>query len=203
MMQEQEQQKTLPLTEMPQYRCQKVVRALQIGAMEIHKDDSATIVPQDDRYPQFTTREGFAAGWKATLERTARMSKDFNDPGYFVMYDDGYTSWSPTAAFEKGYARVVEDTPFDPEVREIAEGLYEGTSVSTNLAEQMARRFGKAQALTFFGLMSPEVQAFWCRIAQQIVDHSKEWQPNDGSACVLSERETYRLRALMMAWAPS
>lgn len=25
---------------------------------------------------------------------------------YFVVYDDGYSSWSPAKAFEEGYARV-------------------------------------------------------------------------------------------------
>lgn len=28
--------------------------------------------------------------------------------GYYVRYEDGYTSWSPAAAFEAGYARVTE-----------------------------------------------------------------------------------------------
>jgi hypothetical protein len=26
--------------------------------------------------------------------------------GYFVVYDDGYTSYSPAAAFESGYSRI-------------------------------------------------------------------------------------------------
>lgn len=86
----------------------------------------------------------------------------------------------------------------DNETHAIAEGLYEGQpSVCSNMAEQMARRFGKAGALSFFGLMGPEVQWFWCNIAQQIIDHSKEWQENNGCACVLSDRETERLRRLM------
>lgn len=29
--------------------------------------------------------------------------------GYFVKYADGYTSWSPAAAFEEGYTAVVHD----------------------------------------------------------------------------------------------
>lgn len=33
------------------------------------------------------------------------------DEGYFVKYEDGYTSWSPKAVFEKAY-RPVEGLPF-------------------------------------------------------------------------------------------
>jgi len=29
-----------------------------------------------------------------------------SDPGYYVVYEDGYQSWSPTQAFEEGYTRV-------------------------------------------------------------------------------------------------
>ena len=27
------------------------------------------------------------------------------DPGYYVVYEDGYESWSPTKAFEDGHTR--------------------------------------------------------------------------------------------------
>lgn len=30
--------------------------------------------------------------------------------GYYVVYQDGYTSWSPAAAFEEGYAEIKPDT---------------------------------------------------------------------------------------------
>lgn len=28
--------------------------------------------------------------------------------GYYVLYDDGYQSWSPAEAFETGYTKVVD-----------------------------------------------------------------------------------------------
>jgi hypothetical protein len=36
-----------------------------------------------------------------------------DDLGYFVVYEDGYQSWSPTEAFEKGYTKRpdVEQAP--------------------------------------------------------------------------------------------
>lgn len=70
-------------------------------------------------------------------------------------------------------------------VRHLAEALYQGTPHLQNLAEKLSRQHGKADALTWFVGMGEDVQNFWMHIAQQIVDHSKEWMPNKGSACVL------------------
>ena len=78
----------------------------------------------------------------------------------------------------------------------LAEALYEGTPSLQNLAEEMARQYGKAQALSFFGMMGKDVQFFWKDIARRIIEHSKEWQPNQGSACILSDREHKRLQEM-------
>jgi len=80
--------------------------------------------------------------------------------------------------------------------KELAEALYEGTPHLQNLAESLARQHGKAQALTFFGMMGKDVQNFWMGIAQQLIDHAKEWEENQGSACVLSVKELERLKNL-------
>ncbi len=88
--------------EMPKYRSHKHVWALKIAAVEIHADGSATVAPDDARYAPFkvdrdyVTKRFPTGGWE-TLEK---------DLGYFVVYADGYKSWSPTAAFEDGYTRV-------------------------------------------------------------------------------------------------
>jgi hypothetical protein len=81
--------------EMPRYRAYKEVHALKIAAIEFAADGSAKIAPADVGYAVFETESGF---------RT-KFHGDENDPGYFVMYADGYVSWSPTAAFEEGYTR--------------------------------------------------------------------------------------------------
>lgn len=82
-------------------------------------------------------------------------------------------------------------------VRQLAEALYEGTPHLQNLAEKLARQHGKeCQALTFFGMMGEDIQNFWMGIAQQMIDHAKEWQANDGSACMLSENESKRIAQL-------
>lgn len=81
-------------------------------------------------------------------------------------------------------------------VAQLAEALYEGTPHLQNLAEKLARQHGEAGALTFFQMMGDDVQNFWRGIAQQLIDHAAEWEPNRGSGCVLSDRERARLKAL-------
>lgn len=78
----------------------------------------------------------------------------------------------------------------------LAVALYEGTPDLANLAENMARTHGKAGALSFYGMMGENVQNFWRGIAKQIIDHSRHWLPNEGSACVLDQQESDRLARL-------
>jgi len=80
--------------------------------------------------------------------------------------------------------------------RELAEALYEGTPHIKNLAEKLARQHGKAFALTFFNMMGEDIQNFWMKIAQQLIDHAKEWEKNEGSGCVLSKKESQRIKEL-------
>lgn len=79
---------------------------------------------------------------------------------------------------------------------QLAEALYEGTPHLQNLAEKLARQYGKAEALSFYGLMGDDVRNFWRGIAKQLINHAVEWQVNEGSACVLSEQERSRLKSL-------
>lgn len=81
-------------------------------------------------------------------------------------------------------------------IDQLAEALYEGTPHLQNLAEKLARQHGKAGALSYFALMGDDVQNFWRGIAKQLVDHASEWEQNQGSGCILSERERARLMAL-------
>jgi len=43
-----------------------------------------------------------------TDEETPRFKMSDDDLGYVVEYADGYRSWSPTKAFEEGYARPLQ-----------------------------------------------------------------------------------------------
>lgn len=82
-------------TEMPRYQCHKKVWALKIAGVEIHKDGSATIAPADEGYDPFVVKSAWSL----------KFQGDEDDLGYFVVYEDGYQSWSPTRAFESGYTR--------------------------------------------------------------------------------------------------
>lgn len=91
-----------PQTPMPKYKCHKEVWALKIEGIELHDEDrSATITPADDGYAPFRTK----AEW-STRFRGFAADRVNDELGYFVMYDDGYASWSPSKAFEEGYSRV-------------------------------------------------------------------------------------------------
>jgi hypothetical protein len=81
-------------------------------------------------------------------------------------------------------------------IDELAEALYEGTFHLQNLAEKLARQHGKAGALTFYRMMGPDVRNFYKGIAKQLIDHAKEWEENNGCACVLSKKERERLKNL-------
>ena len=71
------------------------------------------------------------------------------------------------------------DTSFTRESLAIA--LYEGTPHLSNLAEKMARQFGKAEAIPFYSMTSQEIRNFWLSIADQIIEHSRHYKHNDFS----------------------
>lgn len=93
--------------EMPRYRSHKIVHALKIKAIEFdidaarreerETDGSATIIPEDP--------DGIGyAPFKVDVEYVRKHKPQAG--GYYVVYPDGYKSWSPAAAFEDGYTRV-------------------------------------------------------------------------------------------------
>lgn len=95
-----------------------------------------------------------------------------------------------------GTVMHVQDRKAKLTVKHLAEAIYEGTPHVQNLAEKLARQHGKAEALTFFNMMGDDIQNFYMNIAQQLIDHAKEWEKNIGSACVLSKKESKRLEKL-------
>jgi len=87
-------------SEMPKYRSHKKVWALKILEMRDdtppnqESDGSRTIVPAD---------EGFAP-FRVESDYVRKHSPQAG--GYYVVYQDGYKSWSPAEAFEGGYTRI-------------------------------------------------------------------------------------------------
>lgn len=82
--------------EMPRYQSHKQVWALKIKAIRPVQGGNAIITPAEEGYTEF----GVPNEW---LSRYKSDGKDF---GYYVVYKGGYTSWSPTKAFEEGYTRI-------------------------------------------------------------------------------------------------
>lgn len=92
-------------TQMPRYKSHKEVHALQISKIDYdwerakeegtETDGSATITPVEDGYAPFKVDHAY-------------VRKHGPQPGgYYVVYEDGYKSFSPAEAFEGGYIRIV------------------------------------------------------------------------------------------------
>jgi len=89
-------------TEMPKYKCHKEVWALKIKNIVPHNadnhnaetDGSAMIEPADARYAAFKVDYDYMRKHKPHVG------------GYYVVYEDGYKSFSPADAFESGYTNM-------------------------------------------------------------------------------------------------
>lgn len=81
--------------EMPRYKCHKEVWALKIKIVDIHESGSgATITPEEEGYAPFEVDADYI------------MKHSPFPSGYYVVYEDGYKSFSPAEAFEKGYTAL-------------------------------------------------------------------------------------------------
>ena len=92
-----------PSAEMPRYKCHKEVWALKIKAIEqapadqerCHASGDWYLTPEDDACgPVLVGHDSYVAKHKPEVG------------GYYVVYADGYKSYSPAQAFEEGYSRI-------------------------------------------------------------------------------------------------
>lgn len=91
-------------TEMPRYRCHKEVHAIKIKEISFDSDmaketgretnGTAVIMPEEPELPSFIVDADFVAKHKP------------QSGGYYVVYADGYKSFSPAQAFEEGYSLI-------------------------------------------------------------------------------------------------
>jgi hypothetical protein len=95
--------------EMPRYKCHKIVHALKIASVELRRPTinelqeildggkggpAAIIMPAEEGFGPFPVSQEYITKHKPEAG------------GYYVVYDDGYASFSPAKAFEEGYARI-------------------------------------------------------------------------------------------------
>lgn len=78
---------------LPRYTCHKVVHAAQIG--------SITRTATEGTMLMVTQLNGSTLAIGVDDEWVAKHKPE--PDGYFVVYEDGYKSWSPKEAFEDGY----------------------------------------------------------------------------------------------------
>ena len=85
--------------EMPRYKSHKEVWALKIKDISLgHTHDDGTeygmITPEEEGYAPFEVSKEYFDKHKPNIG------------GYYVVYKDGYKSFSPAGAFEEGYTSV-------------------------------------------------------------------------------------------------
>lgn len=88
--------------EMPKYKCYKEVWALKIKAIVRNNEDkpneetdgSAMITPEESGYAPFKVDAGYMQKHQPKVG------------GYYVVYKDGYKSFSPAETFETGYELI-------------------------------------------------------------------------------------------------
>jgi hypothetical protein len=94
-----------PLPVLPRWQSHKIVEADRITEV-LHVPD----VP-DDRGT--VTRWRLACGVVVDVSGPleSRVPPDVHSAtaGYYVLYEDGYESWSPSGAFESGYSRLADN----------------------------------------------------------------------------------------------
>lgn len=86
--------------ELPRYKCHKEVWALKIANVidptlpGNESDGSRVLVPVEQGYAPFRVDHDYVRKHKPQVG------------GYYVVYKDGYKSFSPAEAFEEGYTRL-------------------------------------------------------------------------------------------------
>lgn len=81
------------VAEMPKYKCFKEVWALKIDKISV-REEKVTLSFADEKYSPI----------QVSAEWANKHSIEVG--GYYVVYQDGYTSFSPAKAFEEGYELI-------------------------------------------------------------------------------------------------
>jgi hypothetical protein len=91
---------------LPLFRSHKIVGALKIKQIDMPRG----LIIFDD--PHYMAQD---MGEKWVNEKQAKKG------GYFVVYEDGYVSFSPAGVFEKGYTLLIPEEPLSDKVDDAAD----------------------------------------------------------------------------------
>lgn len=81
---------------MPKYKCHKEVSALKIKEVDYEREPNHEAV--------LTFEEKGFDPVKVSREYARKHAPEAG--GYFIIYEDGYQSFSPAEAFENGYTKL-------------------------------------------------------------------------------------------------
>ena len=82
--------------EMPKYDCHKQVHALKIAIIETD-ESGGYLIPEENGYAPIRVDASYLRRNLPEID------------GYYVVYKDGYKSYSPAQAFEEGYTEASDD----------------------------------------------------------------------------------------------
>ena len=106
--------------ELPKYTSHKTVWALKIASVSA-RSDGALLSFEDGRYAPIVVDEAY-------VNKHAPKAG-----GYYVVYEDGYQSWSPQEAFESGYTSAERDPLSFEAVETYIRGLHYSDDVSDEI----------------------------------------------------------------------
>jgi len=90
--------------EMPKYKCHKEVWALKIKAIDRDIDKAREEDRETDGSAMITPEESNYAPFRVESDYLRKHNPEVG--GYYVVYKDGYKSYSPAEPFEDGYSRI-------------------------------------------------------------------------------------------------
>lgn len=90
--------------ELPKYKYHKVVHALKIKSIRMGGPVGFIIEPVEEGYVPFDVSMRWVEKYAPSF-LGGRGTADMIG-GYYVVYEDGYCSFSPQKAFEEGYTRI-------------------------------------------------------------------------------------------------
>jgi hypothetical protein len=114
----------------PRYRCHKIVEAFKIVGISPAYGNAGVCLIVDLR------GEG---GTSITVPQQWLARHNAEIGGYWVRYEDGYESYSPAGAFEKGYTLIADEAQPAAEVAGVAGGVTERERFLADVAISIVR----------------------------------------------------------------